>query len=60
MCKVLKVSRSSYYKHLSKKPSNREVENQMLGNEILDINLALEAVKNAMKIQKPTKPLNTL
>ena len=37
MCKVLKVSRSSYYKHLHKKPSKHEVENQMLGNEILDI-----------------------
>jgi len=52
MCKVLKVSRSSYYKHLTKKPSNREVENQMLGNEILGIYIDSKKRYGAPKINE--------
>lgn len=37
MYKVLKVSRSSYYKHLNKKESKRSIENRFLENEILHI-----------------------
>jgi putative transposase len=37
MCRVLNASRSSYYKYLSKKPSNREIENQKIKKEILNI-----------------------
>lgn len=37
MCKVLKVSRNSYYKSLSKKQSKHELENQMIENQILEI-----------------------
>ena len=37
MCKVLNVSRSSYYKYLSKKPCKRELENQMIESKILYI-----------------------
>lgn len=37
MCKVLKVSRSSYYKYLNQKPSNRELENKKIEKEIINI-----------------------
>lgn len=37
MCKVLKVSRSSYYKYLTKVPSHRSIENKQLEEKILDI-----------------------
>ncbi len=36
-CKTLNVSRSGYYKHLSRKPSARDIENEVLSKEILDI-----------------------
>lgn len=49
---VLKVSRSSYYKYLSKEPSNHEVENKMLGNEILNIYMDSKKRYGAPKINK--------
>src|SRR5699024_5122903 len=37
LCSVLKISRSSYYKWLHRKPSNKEIENQKLIKDIVDI-----------------------
>lgn len=37
MCKVLKVSRSSYYKYLTKTPSPRAIENKRFEDKILAI-----------------------
>lgn len=37
MCKVLKVSRSSYYKYLTKSPSCRAIENKAFEDSILTI-----------------------
>ena len=37
MCKVLQVNRSTYYKHLNKKDSQRNIENQDLRTNILTI-----------------------
>lgn len=37
MCKVLKINRSTYYKYLNHKKSNRDVENQKLDEDILAI-----------------------
>lgn len=34
MCKVLKVSRSGYYKHISKTKSKRDIENEILSDYI--------------------------
>lgn len=55
MCKVLKVSRSSYYKYLNKKPSNRELENQKLEKEILKIHKDSKKRYGAIKINKELK-----
>lgn len=37
MCKVLKVSRSGYYKHISKTKSKRDIENEILSDYIKKI-----------------------
>lgn len=37
MCKVLKVSRSSYYSWLTRNPSNRSIDNQRLSDRIKEI-----------------------
>ena len=37
LCKVLKVNRSSYYKHFSSKPANRVLENQEYRRIILEV-----------------------
>ena len=37
LCRVLKVNRSTYYKHFNTKPSARELENQILRSNILTI-----------------------
>jgi len=50
MCKVLKVSRSSYYKHLNKKESKRSIKNRSLENEILNIYKASKSRYGAPKI----------
>ena len=36
-CKPLNVSRSGYYKYLKRKPSERDIENEVLSNEIKNI-----------------------
>jgi len=38
MCKILKVSRSSYYSWLVRKPGNRDIENDKLSDRIKKIN----------------------
>ena len=50
MCEVLKVSRSSYYKHLNKKESKRSIENRFLENEILNIYKSSKSRYGAPKI----------
>jgi Transposase and inactivated derivatives len=52
MCNVLKVSRSSYYKHLNKKPSNREVENETIKEKIKEIYEYSDKRYGAVKIYK--------
>ena len=52
MCKVLKVARSSYYKYLNKKPSNRELENNEIKKEIEDIHKDSKNRYGAVKINK--------
>lgn len=52
MCKGLKVSRSSYYKYLHKKPSNRELKNQKIEKEILKIHKDSKNRYGAIKINK--------
>lgn len=55
MCRVLKVSRSSYYKHLNKKESKRSIENRYLEGEILDIYKASKGRYGAPKIHEKLK-----
>jgi putative transposase len=55
MCKVLKVSRSSYYKHLNKKPSNREIENKKIEDAIIDIHKVSKNRYGAHKINESLK-----
>lgn len=56
MCEVLKVSRSSYYKHLKK--SKRIIENRYLEGEILDIYKASKCRYGAPKIHEKLKSKN--
>ena len=58
MCKVLKVSRSSYYKHLNKKESKRSIENKFLEGEILEIYKASKSRYGAPKIHAKLKSRN--
>ena len=37
MCKILKVSRSGYYRYLTHNPSKREIENEVIKEYIQDI-----------------------
>ena len=37
LCKVLKIARSTYYSVLNRKPSNREIENNLLKSRIFKI-----------------------
>lgn len=57
MCKVLKVSRSSYYKNLNRKPSNRELENNKIEKEIVNIHKASKNRYGINKINDSLKPL---
>lgn len=50
MCKVLKVSRSSYYQYLKKKPSKRELENNSIEKTIVEIYEASKGRYGAHKI----------
>ena len=52
MCKVLKIQRSTYYKRLHHKPSNREIENKKLDEAIKEIYYASKKRYGAPKIQK--------
>lgn len=52
MCKVLKVSRSAYYKHLKREPSNREIENEHISNHIIDIYKGSKKRYGAIKIYR--------
>jgi len=52
MCKVLKVSRSTYYKHLSMQPSKREIENEKLKEQILEIYEESDKTYGAPRIYK--------
>ena len=57
MCKLLKVSRSSYYKYLNKKPSSRELENNEIEKEIINIHKASKNRYGAHKINESLKIL---
>lgn len=52
MCKVLKVSRSSYYKYLNRKPSHRELENIKLEKDIINIYNESKNRYGAVKINR--------
>ena len=52
MCSVLKVPRSSFYKHLKHKESDRSKENKMLKERILDIYNASKRRYGAPKIRE--------
>ena len=55
MCKVLKVSRSSYYDWLSRVPSDRAIERQLLTEKIVEIHRCSKGRYGSPKI---TKELN--
>jgi transposase InsO family protein len=57
MCKVLEVCRSSYYKYLDKKQSNRELENLTIETQILEIYAASKKRYGSPKINKSLKKL---
>jgi transposase InsO family protein len=51
------VSRSSYYKHLNRKPSNRELENKKIEKEIINIHKTSKNRYGAPKINESLKAL---
>ena len=51
MCRVLKVNRSSYYKHFNSKPAARTVENQKIRTAILEIHTKFNKRFGAAKIK---------
>jgi putative transposase len=55
MCKVLKVSRSSHYQCLNKKPSNRGIENKNIRKVIMDIHKTSKSSYGAHKINESLK-----
>lgn len=58
MCCVLRVPRSSFYKHLKHIESNRSKENKMLKERILEIYNASKRRYGAPKIQKTLQELS--
>ena len=60
MCKVLKIPRSSYYKYLNSKPSNRELENKKIEKEIINIYKASKNRYGANKINESLKELGII
>ena len=60
MCKVLKVARSSYYKYLNKKPSDRELENKNIEKEIINIHKESKNRYGAPKINESLKALGII
>lgn len=51
MCRVLKVNRSTYYKHFSSKPAPRTIENQEIRSRILEIYSSSKKRLGAAKIK---------
>ena len=52
MCKVLKVSRSSYYKYINRSESRRSIENSMFEASIIKIYEESKKLYGASKIYK--------
>ncbi|ERI92768.1 integrase core domain protein [Clostridiales bacterium oral taxon 876 str. F0540] len=52
MCKILKVSRSTYYKYLIRQPSKREIENEKIKEQILEIYEDSDKTYGAPRIYK--------
>src|SRR5690554_6769340 len=52
MCKVLKLNRSTVYKHLNQKISNREIDRLDLESRIIDIFDEYDSVYGAPKIHE--------
>lgn len=52
MCRVLRISRAAYYKHIHKKPSRYEIENELLDGDILQEYTTSNRCHGAPKIQK--------
>jgi len=57
MCKVLRLSRSSYYNWINRKPSNREQENKILEKMIADIHLKSRGTYGSPRISRELKEL---
>lgn len=57
MCKVLRLSRSSYYSWRYRKPSNREQENKMLEKMITEIHLKSRSTYGSPRISRELKEL---
>jgi putative transposase len=51
-CKALNVSRAGYYKYLNYKPSNRDIENEVLSKEINQIFEENEGRYGSIRIAK--------
>jgi len=57
MCKVLRLSRSSYYSWRNRKPSNREQENKKLEKMITEIHLKSRGTYGSPRISRELKEL---
>jgi putative transposase len=57
MCKVLRLSRSSYYSWRNRKPSNRERENKELEKMIAEIHLKSKGTYGSPRISRELKEL---
>ena len=55
MAKVLKVSRSGYYAWLKRPPSQRDIDNNKLLEEIIEVHLKSNKVYGSIKIKKKLK-----
>lgn len=52
LCRVLNVNRSTYYKHLTRKPSVRELENQSLKRDILSLYIKYKKRLGSYKLRQ--------
>ncbi len=57
MCKVLRLSRSSYYNWKNRKPSNRDQENKVLEKMIREIHLKSKGTYGSPRISRELKEL---
>jgi putative transposase len=57
MCKVLRLSRSSYYNWKNRKPSNRDQENEVLEKMIAEIHLKSKGTYGSPRISRELKEL---